>query len=294
LMEQQKGNYLNALKIWDIILRIVKDWEDRKEKHVHKGTIYYFQSVTCIENEDLDRGFSLMYQGYLEDLAKNNNDDNFDSPGKSFITFNIDNHANFYRPKLLEVKTFFEQTFLNLRRRSPVAYEEFSEHFFKNPNITVLIKHQFLLNLFRVLKFSKFLTKDSNNSINGLLYMEAILGFCRLIEPIYQSKFNISSTPSNNKLFGKLCYRKKNIFNQIDKNNFNTEIFRKQLPSILLKSVIINGKRHQLSLGTRNILIAYGFRNLTVHELHQEQFIIENINEILKAIFYSIHKASVL
>jgi len=295
IKELQNGKYWNALNIWDKILRIVNNWEDVSNKHVHKGTPFYFQSVTCIENEDLDRGFSLMYEGYLEDLIKNNNDDNFDSPGKSFITFNIENQENFYRTKLLEAKTFLEHTFLHLRRRSLVSYNEFSEHFLKNVRITVLIKHQFLLNLFRILKFSKYLPGNSKNSINGLLYMESILGFCRLIEPVYQASHVNTNMLSNKDLFEKLCYRRKNIFDNINVRNFRTDDFRKQLRSILLKkSVRIDGRKHKLSLGTRNILIAYGFRNLTAHELHQEQFIIDHINEILIAIFYSIYRASLL
>lgn len=295
LKELQGGNYWNALKVWDDILKIVRNWESKNNKHVHKGTPFFFQSVTCIENNDLDRGFSLMYEGYLEDLFKNNNNDNFDSPGKSFITFNTDNLYNFYRIKLLEVKNFLENNFIHLRVKSLVSYDDFSKHFFKNSNISVLIKHQFLLNLFRVFKFTNFLTKNSNNSINGLLYMESILGFCRLIEPIYQTKYPNNPILSNNKLFKKLCYRRKNVFGHIDASNFKTDTFRKQLPSILLrKSVIIDGKRYKFSVGTRNILISYGFRNLTVHELHQERFIIENINEILKAIFYSIYRVSEL
>lgn len=60
--------FKDAEKLWDLALNIAYEWEDNNEpKRIHKGTPYYFYSVNCILNDDLEKGFLLMHQALEED-----------------------------------------------------------------------------------------------------------------------------------------------------------------------------------------------------------------------------------
>ena len=43
--ELGKGNYRNAILIWEKAISLAKTWEAKKGLHIHKGTPLYFQAV---------------------------------------------------------------------------------------------------------------------------------------------------------------------------------------------------------------------------------------------------------
>ena len=60
--------YDAAEELWDSLLQFAYKWESiNVGKRIHKGTPYYFWGVTCILNNDIDKGFLLMHQGLEED-----------------------------------------------------------------------------------------------------------------------------------------------------------------------------------------------------------------------------------
>jgi len=281
--ELGKGNYRNAILIWEKAISLAKDWEAKKRLHIHKGTPLYFQAVTCLENDEVEIGFALMHEAYLEDYFKNGNNDNFTSPGKSFVEFKVDDNTAFYRVKLEEIKQFFENEFLS---NTGLSFEDFRTRFSENGNIEILIKYQFLLNVFRIWKaYKHFGGFNITNPMVGLLYMEAIFSLCRLIEPIYKAVKD--PNPSFNKdVYAKLCGTTPNIFDHINMRNFGNEGFIREMSNIYTnKTVRIGANSYTLSDKEKDTLLAYGFRNLSAHDLYQNDFINQNIKGILQSIF---------
>lgn len=286
--ELSKGNYRLAIYIWEKAIGFAKDWESDRNSHIHKGTPLYFQSVTYLENDEIEVGFALMHEAYLEDYFKNNNSDDFTSPGKSFIEFQVGDNTAFYRTKLNDIKRFFENEFLG---NSDFSFDNFKNDFSDNQNIPILIKYQFLLNLFRIWKSYKYFNgfKTTNNLV-GLLYMESIFGLCRLIEPIYK-KTKDPNPNSNKDIYSNLCGTTPNIFQQINIRNFGNSGFIREMQNILNNQTINLGRnQHSLSDDEKDILLSYGLRNLSAHDLYNSDFINEKIKEILQSIFRALFK----
>src|SRR3989344_5760644 len=63
----QQRRFTEAEKIWKDALDIAFRWEKCRKLRIHKGTPYYFWAVTCFLNDDIDKGFWLMNQAYIED-----------------------------------------------------------------------------------------------------------------------------------------------------------------------------------------------------------------------------------
>ena len=287
--ELSKGSYRLAIYIWEKAIEFAKEWESNRNSHIHKGTPLYFQSVTCLENDEIEVGFALMHEAYLEDFFKNNNSDDFTSPGKSFIEFQVGDNTAFYRTKLNDIKQFFESEFL---ANSNFTFNDFKSDFSDNSNIPILIKYQFLLSLFRIWKSYKYFNgfKTTNNLV-GLLYMESIFGLCRLIEPIYK-KTKDPNPNSNKDIYSNLCGATANIFQHLNLRNFGNSGFIREMQNISDGQIVNLGRsQYSLSDDEKDVLLSYGFRNISAHEIYNSDFINENIKEILQSIFRTLFKA---
>ena len=286
--ELDMGNYKNAILIWEKAIDLAKDWEIKRGRHIHKGTPLYFQAVTCLENDEVEVGFALMHEAYLEDFIRNGNNDNFSSPGKSFVEFKVSDDTAFYRAKLEEIKQFFENEFLS----TTFSFDDFRRRFSENINIPILIKYQFLLNIFRIWKaYRRFDGFNLTNPMVGLLYMEAIFSLCKLIEPIY--RVTTHTNPHSNKdVYESLCETKPNIFNIITMRNFGGGGFIREMHNIYENNrVNIGGHSHSLGDVEKDTLLAYGFRNLSAHDLYQNDFVNQNIKGILQSVFRTLFKS---
>ncbi len=63
-----EGRFWDAENVWKLALEITQEWEIKNpKKRIHKGTPYYFLSVTNITKGDLEKGFLTMHQGLKED-----------------------------------------------------------------------------------------------------------------------------------------------------------------------------------------------------------------------------------
>lgn len=287
--EIDNGNFRNAIDVWHKSIEFARHWESNNGGHIHKGTPLSFEALSKIENEELDLGFVLMHEAYLEDLEKNQGDDNFTSPGKAFIEFN-EQSSSYFQPKLDEVKQFFETEFLT---NANLSFDDFKRSFTDNTSIPILIKYQFLFNVFRIWKSHKHLGNfDATNTMLGLWYMEAIFSLCRLIEPIYKVTKN-SNPQSNKAIYQALCGTTPNIFDVIRvRQNFDNSIFTQELANILAnQSINLSGTAHNLSSQEKDTLLAYGFRNLSAHELYEDNTINQNIKDILQSVFNTLFEA---
>ena len=82
----RSGDFLKADKFWDVPPDYATKWEETHQKHLHKGTPYYFRGMAAIAAGDVDRGFLFFHQ-VLEEDWKMPSQRGW-GPVWSFVTFN--------------------------------------------------------------------------------------------------------------------------------------------------------------------------------------------------------------
>ncbi len=57
-----------CIKIWELVIDIIEQWEKSRGKNIHKGTPYYFLGTALIRMGYKHCGITLMQQAYEEDI----------------------------------------------------------------------------------------------------------------------------------------------------------------------------------------------------------------------------------
>lgn len=70
----QNGRLGEAQLFWHDILNIVQEWENTRQKRIHKGSLFYFWSQTSILQGQFDKGFFLIHSAYEEDVLTHKNE----------------------------------------------------------------------------------------------------------------------------------------------------------------------------------------------------------------------------
>lgn len=65
---QNIGRLGEAQLFWQDILNIVLEWEQKRQRRIHKGSLFYFWSQTAILQGQFDKGFFLIHSAYEEDV----------------------------------------------------------------------------------------------------------------------------------------------------------------------------------------------------------------------------------
>lgn len=285
----QQRRFTEAEKIWKDALDIALRWERYRKLRIHKGTPYYFWAVTCFLNDDIDNGFWLMNQAYIEDKITHNTEEP-DTPSRYFLHFETSQEQQFFRDKLLHIKDFLNQklTDYSSSRNRPFDYNIFESKFLKDQQTIKDVKFHLNLNIFRLEKILRKTKPDEKNTIASLLYSEIIFDLCRVFEYLiknqtrenfledvrdFSKKYN-SNTLLNNFNFGS-DFHTNNLINNLGKILGNTYTINNNLPTDLEK----------------DILTAYGLRNFGAHKIEENKLIVNHFEEIVKNILNSIFLA---
>lgn len=288
-----------AEDLWKFVSEISTKWEKRNNipDEVPKGTLYYFWAVTCFLKGDIDRGFCLMNEAYLEDVKAYQNKETKrkpeDAPAELFLRFETD-RDQYLKPELDKMKNFldkFIEGYSNSRNRQ-LSYGDFEQKFLQ-PNIRREIRFQFNLNIFRLEKLlNRYPSVRDENTVSCLIYLETIFGFCRVLEFII-SKGNFRDAIIDFvKRYKKGNSIQNNAFNKLKSKDFNTKSFLKTLESIFKSNYKVD--TYPPDEMEKDILISYGFRNFGAHEIKEYPLIVEKFPEICQRILNSIFLATEL
>lgn len=174
------GLYAEAEAVWDLALRIAFDWEAKHfGSFVHKGTPFYFWSMTAILQGDIDKGYPLMHRALEED--RRTDPQNYKlKPGFYFVTLD-------YK----EVRQAF--------RAWPIAQADFLNGHIRKYNKTYM--RAFTLEDFR----GRFLTNPpSIEAVSLLGYVVAKLMRLKLM-PKFSLESDFASQLEGNFLFDLVC-----------------------------------------------------------------------------------------
>ncbi len=148
-----QGRFLEGSQVWDFALGIAYEWEDENQgQRIHKGTPYYFQGVTHILNDDLERGFLLMHRALEEDKMTHN----VEAPttaAHALVTLNHEETRQFFREKVLEISTFLDRLLEAYRaqRGGTLTLADFKSKFLEDHGLQEGVFY-FVFTIFRIEK----------------------------------------------------------------------------------------------------------------------------------------------
>lgn len=106
LAHLNEGRHAIAEQVWHMALAPALHLE-AKGVNVHKGTAYYFQGMTALLADALDRGYLLMHRGLQEDI-RTHATSTPSTPGFAFVTLDADLQTQAFRPWVHKQATAIE------------------------------------------------------------------------------------------------------------------------------------------------------------------------------------------
>lgn len=100
------GRYEHSEHIWQSALQPALKWEEANQpQHIHKGTPYYFWSMTALLLGDLDHGYLLAHQSVQEDIRTTSHQ-RPDLPGYALVSLNYAKVDQAFRQWVVEQAEF--------------------------------------------------------------------------------------------------------------------------------------------------------------------------------------------
>ncbi len=288
--------------IFNEILKLVHEWEKKNpEKHIHKGTPYYFYGVSCILNEDIDKGLLLMHQAFQEDEQVIPSEKRLEpTPAMCLINLDNTNSKQFFKYKVDEIITFLEKYMgeynrsghnlnINILRTNFLKKLELREEIFF-----------FIYCLFKLEKINKIDKSIKQNSLAIHINTNLIFEFCKLTEVLLKKKYSINQVKTKFMLD-----KRPDLIHYIDyfcqdptinlnlrQNNIN--YLNKELDNNLtFQTTITNLANHSYShikfLTTPrpieyDIALTYCLRNFGGHKIEYQDIINQDFDKIIQAI----------
>jgi hypothetical protein len=176
----EDGRFFCAEQLWQIAIEIAKNWEAKNQsKRIHKGAAYYFWGVTCILEEDYEKGFLLMHQSLDED-KKNPSIDPHTTPAYAFVTLDFQKQDQLFRNKVLEITNFLDDLMqqYHKNRRGKLTLADLKSRLLQNSQL----EEQAFLFVFELFQVKKLLAENNmgftRNVYGSLLLAETIFNIC--------------------------------------------------------------------------------------------------------------------
>ncbi|MHA1381077.1 MAG: hypothetical protein ACTSRG_22140 [Candidatus Helarchaeota archaeon] len=307
LMKQD--DYKMAEELWTKILGVV--YEIEKKGRIHKGTLYYFWSVTRIKAGDLEKGFILMHQALKEDRLTLEMDWP-STPATFFVTLDYEEKEQFFKSELEYIAEFLEEKLQKYKdeRGMSLNIDDLRDKFLKE----IEFRDEVLLFVFQIFRLKRILDINPNtlrlNPFSSLIEVNILFTFCLIIEnilgKILDSLILIPITfflkkPNRRyiKHFEKLINRTKILLRETNSLMPKDEIgvINNDFPiklNELLTSIFRFSNGYTPTRLEEDILIFYGLRNFSAHRIEIQEIIFNNFDEIvqriLNALFFIIEK----
>lgn len=287
--------FKKAEELWNLALNIAYEWETKNPgKRIHKGTPYYFWGVTCILNEDLEKGFLSMHQALEED--KNSFQSNTPkAPAYYFVTLDYKKQDQFFKSKVQEIADFVDGKLHIYRslRNGTLTLTDFKSRFLEEPNLQKVVFY-YVFEAFHLKKLADIDKKLTQNVFSSLLESKIIFGLCLIVDNVLKEK-----NPSEWKFFDHLKFLSSKSSLRLDNEKLSEvgNAFKNNFSSTL-QSFLSSQYRFQDGTMPKSIeedlAITYGFRNFGAHKIEAQPIIYRNFKEIsqriLNALFFSAEK----
>jgi hypothetical protein len=132
----ESNQQTSAEQLWQKVIELADKWESRNApRRVHKGTPYYFWGQSALERGDLDCGYSLIHQAFLEDRSATQGKLP-DLPALALITLNINKIYHAIQPWVKETSQVLERALAQYRSAyaKPLTYPDLHKRFLERPD----------------------------------------------------------------------------------------------------------------------------------------------------------------
>lgn len=287
-----------AEELWNLTLDIAYEWEKVNQGfRIHKGTPYYFWGVTCILNNELDKGFLLMHQALEEDKKTHSTLIPL-TPAYHFVTLNPTEPLQFFRAKVIEIANFIETQLGTYRskRGGNLTFADFQSKFLRDPNLQEAV-FDFVFTTFRLKKLLVEIDqKLTQNVFSSLLQANVIFDLCLIVDAIIRNK---NPDPDKWRFIDQLAFLSSQSSLSLDTKKLGelNKDFDSDFSNALQKLLNSNykfGDGSSLQQIEEDLGITYGFRNFGAHRIEAQPIIYEKFEEIsqriVNALFFSIEK----
>lgn len=176
-------------ELWRRIVQPAFDWEvSHPGRYIHKGTPFYFWSMTSIIRGELDMGYPLMHQALQEDIRTHHNS-RPQTPAFAFAALDYANVDQAFKA-WTETQAVFLERFLELYRSAyakSLTLDEFRERFLATPPALDIV-FLFAYALGRFLLFERVPPYARQNDFTSQLETNLLFDLLLVIDATIQAK----------------------------------------------------------------------------------------------------------
>ncbi len=291
-----RGQFEASEHIWSLALEPVQLWEqNHPTARLHKGAAYYYLGVTTTLRRDIDRGFLFIHQALEEDRKTHGSIQA--SPALAFVTLDDSLGPQIFQPKIQEVCNYLKQLLEVYRneRGKTLTIEQFRTKFLALSNLQESV-FVFVYALFRLYTLLKETPSQITQSLfTGQLSVNLLFDICLVIENVikYTSEAKIKRTKHKTRVTFIDCAEElaavaslTNLTNNelgAANGKFNND-FENNQTAILDNTFTLSDNRTLPTELERDLLLAYGFRNLGGHNVHSYSFVYERLPAIFQRV----------
>ncbi len=294
----KKLEYYKAFFLWMAIIGFVKDWEQSNNKQLHKGTPYYFCSVSSILQHDFDAGLMSMSRALQEDKRNYSNWHEF--PAFSFLSLNnqradqyfkafVDKMIEFVRRRLDKQKgDDYKST-----RSGKLTYEGLRENLLDKHSLKESIRYYFVYSVIRIWHLRRLHKKKLGDElIAPVIFSNALFDLLLVVEELFKlwNKKVGNGGDSFSHYYDALANLEGwNAISDLDVRKRGESNFQVWLNQLLTVNYVSN-KGIKVQPLEADLILSYGLRNFSAHTLESQQVVWKNYTGVLQSVFNSLFK----
>jgi hypothetical protein len=274
---------------WENLLNLIIRYEREENKHVHKGTLYYFLGQQYLLRNYIEKGLLFINKAFMED-DMNHNDSLIkfpNTPAYKFLILNMEDPNQALKPLVEDIGNFINNSFLSGFAHS---YDDFLNNFLNEAANKIDLKEAHLW-LDHVIFFNNFIvrlkytynelnkTENIFDSISGEIVLSSIIGdLCLLIESTCKVKLNLPGKTFK-AIYNALIPSGQNIYNWAG-GAVNTSNFKGSSLITTLGRIFNNNYKSTNSL-ENSFHLTWGLRNNFHHNIESMSVIKDNFKSII-------------
>lgn len=293
----QNAKHIQAKQLWIEIIELTKKVERNRNRHIHKGTPYYFLATTYLDELDTEVAINFLHEGVEEDkgLQKRSRGKRkaVDAPGFKTISLNK-GLKNFLAPNVNYIRNNILEKYLRYYNRiigDSLQLSTLDKVFLQNEKYqeeTFVLAH-FLYWTFRWSRLSKYLSVNNSFANFSMMRMQSLLA--GIIEQLLRHAYG-------KRTFGKNYYALYAEEQAISTNQAKEEMdafveylgWNRNIDKALIASLDWKPSKNSPIKDRRYValLIALQFRNHCAHQLSATRSIADNSERITIILFIAL------
>ncbi|MFA4833667.1 MAG: hypothetical protein WC619_02340 [Patescibacteria group bacterium] len=283
LLNPVRGQYRNALILWEQVLEFVKNYEKKTGKQLHKRTPYYFSSITAILSNNFDEALILMHLALEEDKRKHGNFK--EDPAYLFLSLNDEKQNQYFKPFVDGMANFIKKRLdigsdnYQKLRGGLLDYDNFRFKFLDNDLISDEMRFYFVYSIIRLWHLRKLhKSKISDNIMAPTIFTQSLGGLLIIIEEIIRKKYLRNTFGPALKEMSRILGWDSDIDLRIINSARDTN-FDQWVDDCLSGNSLLT-----------DFKLSYGLRNFTFHSIKSQKKLWDEYTRILQSVLNCLFK----